>query len=460
MPGTGSTVLVAALTLFALGVFALELRRILQRGELRGVAVLGFLLVAASSSVVDMIITGTDQWTYSRDVFSEVVTQPPTWAYQLQLGIYALLLVGGLVLIAVRGTAPGATLNVPAVLFLLLALLSGASAVLNGDDPVRPFYLVYLAVLGATAVAPRGRGVHVGYGAFLAPAAIISGIFIVLRPGVSTFACTADKCGLLGFNTRGFLDNENALALYLTLAMPFIYFAFGRRSGSLLSAYVLFLVLLTGSRSGAVACTVTFALLLAVRPDVQRPSFSWARAGLLYGALTCALAVGIALPLTADDPRAYTGRAYLWALARQFLSDGRSLLFGKGALGWEKVRDAGLIDFSAVYSVHNQWLQVLFSTGLVGVLVLVAGLALLVVQAGRRYALVVGCVLAPVFCLAATERPWSIDIVDWLLWALPGALLCYPLARSGDEEAPQAPAAAAGEGNRLMRLGSHEAVSR
>jgi O-antigen ligase len=176
---------------------------------------------------------------------------------------------------------------------------------------------------------------------------------------------------------------------------------------------------------------VTFALLLLVRPDVRRPRFSWPRATVLYGVLATAVVLGVALPLTTQDPNAYTGRAHLWALAWQMLSDGNGFLLGYGALGWEGVRQAGLIDFSAVYSVHNQWLQVLFSTGLAGIVLLVVGLALLVAQAGRRYALVVGCVLAPALCLAPTERPWPIDVVDWLLWALPGALLCYPLVERG-----------------------------
>jgi O-Antigen ligase len=443
----------------ALGVFVREFMRILRRGELRSGGFLGFLLVAASSSLVDVVVTATDQWTKSRDAFGEVVTTLPGWAYELQLGLYSLLLVGGVVVIAVRGTSRDATLNVPALFFLLLALLSDASALRYGDNPLRPFYLTFLSVLAATVVAPRGLGVHVGYGAFLAPAAILCGAFIVLKPEFATFPCVADKCGLLGFNSQGFFENENALALYLTLAMPFVYIACGRVSGTLLSAYLLFIVLLTGSRSGALSSLVTFALLLVVRPDVRQPSFSWPRAVPLYGVLGAAAAVGVALPLTADDPTSYTGRAYLWGIARSLLADGQSLLLGRGALGWEKVRDAGLIDFSAVYSVHNQWLQVLFSTGLVGVVVLLAGLVLLVVQAGRRYALVVGCVLVPVFCLATTERPWSIDIVDWLLWALPGALLCYPLARARDGVTPD-PNPAAVEAAEPAQVGSTEAVGR
>ena len=113
-------------------------------------------------------------------------------------------------------------------------------------------------------------------------------------------------------------------------------------------------------------------------------------------------------------------------LARGELQDPLTLLIGKGALGWQNVRQAGLIDFSATYSVHNQWLQVLYGAGLVGLGLLLAGMALLIKQAGAQYRLVLGCVLAPVVCLAITERPWSIDYLDWLIWALPGALLCFP----------------------------------
>ena len=118
-------------------------------------------------------------------------------------------------------------------------------------------------------------------------------------------------------------------------------------------------------------------------------------------------------------------------LARGELQDPMPLLIGNGAIGWQHIRQAGLIDFSATYSVHNQWLQVMYGGGLVGLGLLIAALALLVKQAGAQYRPVVGCVLAPVLCLAITERPWAIDYLDWLIWALPGALLCVPRTSVG-----------------------------
>jgi O-Antigen ligase len=428
--GMGSATLLSAVTVIAAVVLVVEFRHLARAGEWSGDAWLGLLLVAASSSAVNILVTATAQWTETVDPFGQSITAPPAWAHQLQLTLYVLLLIGSVVLVAVKATSRQPLLNVPALIFLLLSLLSGASALLRGDHALRPFYLVFVAVLAATVVAPRGLGVHLGFAAFLAPAAVLCGLFVVVDPGFATLSCGPGKCGLLGFNARGFFDNENAFGMYLALAMPFVYLAFRRVAATLMSGYILFLVLLSGSRSASLAAAVTFVVLVIVRPDLRRPSFSRTRATVLYGTLGAAAVLGMVLPFTAQDRTSYTGRAYLWTLARQMLSQGSSSLFGFGALGWENVRKAGLIDFSAVYSVHNEWLQVLFTAGLVGAALLVLGLGLLVRQAGRRHTLVVGCVLAPVLCLAATERPWPIDVVDWLLWTLPGALTCYPLART------------------------------
>ena len=110
------------------------------------------------------------------------------------------------------------------------------------------------------------------------------------------------------------------------------------------------------------------------------------------------------------------------------------MLVGLGPFGWQHVRESGLIDFSAVYSVHNQWLDIVYRTGLVGAGLTATALVVFVVQAGRRYALVAGAVLVPVVRLGTTERPWAIDYSDWLMWALPAMLLCYPAAAAIRQE--------------------------
>jgi hypothetical protein len=144
--------------------------------------------------------------------------------------------------------------------------------------------------------------------------------------------------------------------------------------------------------------------------------------------LAVAFVVGVAVPFYTNNPTLFDGRGHMWMLAREGLSDPATLLYGTGMLGWQHLREAGLINFTSVYAVHNQWLHMLYSTGLTGFLLFVAAVAYLIRQAGRTYSLVVGCVLLPVFVLSLAERPWPIDTIDWLIWIVPGALLSYPMA--------------------------------
>jgi hypothetical protein len=423
----GALALILGAAAIALVATVHGVRGMLARGEWREGASGAFLLGAVMSSGVAMAVSLSKTYQSQQDPYGNTVITWPAWANLLQLGLYVLLALASLYLVLTRLPRRGAVLSIPAVLFLLAALVSNASALLRGDNPLTPYYLVALALLAAATVAPRGLGVHVGLGSFGALAGVFCGVATAVNPSFTAFACNQGKCGVLGVNFRGFLDNENGMALYLALIMPFVYLAFGRRTGALLAGYLLFLTLLTGSRTGAFAAAMTYALLLVVRPDIRRPQFSVSRATVLYGVLGVTAAVGMVLPFLPHDPTDLTGRPALWMLARQTLSEGQTIFLGTGALGWNEVRQAGLIDRSASYSVHNQWLQTLFTGGLLAAALMVAALVVLVAQAGRRYSLVVGCVLLPAVCLAVTERPWAIDYLDWLSWDLLGTLLCYPL---------------------------------
>jgi hypothetical protein len=257
---------------------------------------------------------------------------------------------------------------------------------------------------------------------------VTSGFAVWLHHDFAVKTCEAGyKCGLLGFNMTGIMDNENALALSLALAMPFIYMAFRGWQGTALIFYVTAMVAVTGSRTGLVAAGVTLIVLLTIRPDARRPDAAPGRSLLLALGIVPVIVVSAILPFLVEDPAAFTGRAALWKLARAALTDPGTLLHGTGVFGWDHVREAGLIDASEVYSVHNQWLEVAYSTGLVGLGFFIAAIGLLLWQAHGTYFPVIGCVLVPVAVLSITERPWPVDTVDWLTWAVPGALLCFPL---------------------------------
>jgi hypothetical protein len=424
-----ASAVVAAISGIALLVFINALRKTIARSEWDSASVLGALSVALFSSVY-VIVTYSGTWKMVVEQSYEDQLKPQWARYLIMLLAGSLALVSAAVFLRAlrRGNFLG-TINPAAVLLSALVAISAVSAVLNGDNPVRSQSALLLAVLVACTVAPRGLGVHVGIGTFCVIAAVASGLAIAFQKDFSMAFCYPGECGVLGVNFRGVFHHENALAIFLTLALPFVYIGFASWEGTVLSAYLLGLILISGSRTGLVAAVVTFVAIVLVRPNIRRPTRAPVRTVLLYSALAVISAVGFVLPYTVGDRLFLNGRGNLWILVRDGLSDPATFVYGTGMLAWQHVRDSGLIHPSAGYSVHNQWLHVLYTTGLIGLLLFVAALAVLIWQAGRTYSLVIGCVLLPVFILGVAERPWPIDTADWLFWVVPGALLSYTVVK-------------------------------
>lgn len=432
MPDTATQAATVAFSIVAAFALLAGIRRTVRnRDQWSSGALLGAVIVILTFSFVQLLATYTDSWVKVTDVYRNVSYAVPAWGQACLRVVMVPTAIGGLTLLVAGLRRRGAQVNVPAVLLALVLLISMASALRRGEIPLESFTLVYLCILLACVFAPRGLGVHLGIATVCMLAAIASGFALVLHGDFSVIECVAGrKCGLLGFNFRGVLDNENALAIYLALAMPFVYIGFRGWEGVVMAAYVTFLVLVTGSRSGTLTAVVTFAALVIMRPDVRRATTAPIRSAIMATGLAATLAAGLLLPLLIREPDALSGRAYLWQIARQELADPAVFFSGAGMFGWRRLHEIGLVDASAVYSAHNQWLHVLFSTGIIGLSCFLAAIAILLWQARTNgYFLVAACVLVPCFILAATERPWPIDTADWLTWAVPGALLCYPFTR-------------------------------
>ena len=431
MPSTATQIGVVLATIAAAIALAGGVRRTVKDREWGWGAVLGGAMVLLTFSFVQLVVTYTDAWVKITDVFRVVTYEIPGWGHLLLRVTLSIMAVGAVALFGWGVSRRDAQVNLPAVLLILVLGISMGSALLHGDFPFRVFSLVYLCLLLACVFAPRGISVQLGIATLCVVAAIASGLALVLHQDFAVIDCVAGhKCGLLGFNFRGVQDNENALALYIALAIPFVYLGFGGWEGAVLSAYMTAQVLITGSRSGTTAAVVTFVLLLVLRPSLRRPGPTPVRSTLMSFGLAGTLAVGMILPLTVTDPSALSGRAGLWQLARGALDTPSTFFYGAGMFGWDRMRDSGLIDSSAVYSVHNQWLHVLYTTGILGLGLFLAAIAILLWQARNSYYLVVSCVLTPFVILAVTERPWPVDTADWLCWAVPGVLLSYPLLRA------------------------------
>lgn len=408
-----------------------------RRGEWTSAAYLSMGLALMTFSFLNIVITYTDAWVTTTDVYNTVTNEMPAWGttgLRVMLVVQALAAAGVIIVRLRRGDQ---MISIPAVFLSIVALISIGSALLRGEDPLRPFTIIYLLVLLACIVAPRGIGIHLGIALTGIIEAVSSGFAMWLHPDIAVEECQAGyKCGLLGFNLPGVLDNENALAISLVMTLPFVYMAFRGWQGTVLTLYVAGIVVLTGSRSGSIAAVITLAALLIIRPDARNPTRAPGRSLLLAVGLLPVLAVSVVLPFVTRDPLAFTGRGALWNLARDELSGIGPLLYGNGVFGWDSLRDIGKIDASEVYSAHNQWLGVAFSTGLIGLAFFAAAIFVLLWQARNSYLTVVCCVLVPVAVLSITERPWPIDTADWLTWAVPGALLCYPLTRPRSEPRP------------------------
>jgi O-antigen ligase len=423
------TAIVGGLSAIASLVLLNALRKTIARSEWGRTALFGALSVMLFS-LVYLVVTYSDAWVKITKQNQDLWLVPRWGRYLIMVLSVLLVAVASTTLLqAVRRKVAFNVFNPAAVLALALVVISCLSTIINGDNPIRPATAVFVVVVAACTVAPRGVGIHVGIGTCCVIAAIASGFAIAVHKDFSVVPCVGDKCGILDFNFRGIFHHENAFAMFLALAMPFVYIAFASWEGPLLAAYLLGLILLAGSRTSSAAAVLTFVVLILVRPNIRRAAWAPVRTVLLYLLLALAFVVGLALPFFTNDATFLNDRGHMWMLARDQLSDPPTFAIGTGMLGWQHVRDSALVHISSGYAVHNQWLHVLYTTGLVGLLLFVAVMVVLIWRAGRTYSLVIGCVLLPVFVLAVTERPWPIDSADWVMWVVPGALLSYPAAK-------------------------------
>lgn len=428
-----STGLVAVLVVLALAagvVLGAAIRQTIRAREWSSTALMAAAVMIATPSYVGVIVTFSHQWATTVDIHRNVSSTLPAWATPLMRVTLAALLVAAIYTIVIRVRRKDAYVSIPALLIAVVALMSVGSSLLSGDNPFRPYTVVFVVVLLATAVAPRGLGVHLGIGSVAVGFAVVSGLALWLNSSFAAISCNrGEKCGYFGFLFRGVLDNENALALLLALSIPYVFMAFRGWRGVVLCSFMVVLAVMSGSRSGATAAVIAFAVLIVVFPDVRNPQRSRWRWSLVGAVLAVAFAIGITLPFLPHDPSDFSGRAYLWQLALRQL-EAVNLWFGTGVLGWSNMHSTGVVDSSAEYSVHNQWMSILQATGICGLVIFIVAIALLLWESRHEYFAVVGCALVPVFVLAITERPWPVDTMDWLTWVGPAALLCYPASRS------------------------------
>ncbi|MFJ6526679.1 O-antigen ligase family protein [Streptomyces longwoodensis] len=440
------------LALLSLGPVVVALRRARAHGDwdLTATLVCATGLLASLPSVVYILRGGRSEQV---DAFGDVEIGFPGWVDRVGTVANGLLLVVCLAFVVHRLLLRRPRVLLAPLLACALVVVLALSDGVHGQQFLAPRQLVLIAVLCAAAVARPGRPAFVGAAAAVLLFTVLSGAEALLSPAAVLRECRPDNpCGLLGIHYAGVFTNENIFSLVLVLGMPFVWL--GLRGGVrvLLVCYLAFLAVVTGSRLAGAAALATLALLALLRPRLDgacvRPA-AW-RTLLTLPLLAATALAGLVLPFDHPGPARLGDRAVIWDMARAELS--RSPLTGLGGTAWSAKYPAGEIPAAVSPSLHNQWIDVLFAGGLLGLALFVLLLLYLALRGGVAGLPVAGCVLLPVLLCSVVERPWSFGISNSLTFLLVAAvLLPVPAPRAAGAAAPASGASRAAAPGRTPR---------
>lgn len=420
---TTTRLALAALTVFAAVALIANVRAWWTEGDpdSRGSALLVFVVgwFLSAPTVLGSIGGGL---TRTYDVFGSPLTLRAAWVSQLDK--YAGLALAGTCLVFVLRNLKRRGLTVtplPLVAAALCTLGALVDIVTTAALPGLPQYLLVSALVAAAMSAP-GRAALAGGAAFGISAALVTALAVATDPAGSTTTCRIDKCGPLGVLVPGPFAHENALGLVMALAAPIVLVACHRWPRTLFVS-LLAVAAVSGSRSASLAAAMAgITALLLWRTSSDRVGHTRWSDRLAIVAVIVPAITSLAVPLLGLIERGLTGRPYLWQLARDRISE--HLWTGNGALAWHRLSMSdGLVPRAGTYSTHNQWLDVLLATGLLGA-VLFAALVLLPLRA-RPDRVAFAVVVAPALWAGILERAWSFGAADWLSWSLVAVALAF-----------------------------------
>lgn len=295
-------------------------------------------------------------------------------------------------------------------LILMTFLLVGAVAASYRGPFMYGGRLALIVVVAVVAFLRPGRPAVAGAASGLVLLAGLSGVAVALQPSFALETC-ARKCGAFGDLLIGIADNANSLGLLMALGVPVVYFGSARHA-RLLSLLVGVVGLSAGSRTASAAIIVT-ALVLVLSGRARLWPLLWPALTVLGGLLAM-----VVLPtLVPLPPNSLTGRAGLWQYGIASWKD--AIWVGYGPDQWRTLVGNGPIVRSAGYSTHNQFVEVLYVTGLVGMTLFV--IWMIAVRRSWRHlhdAEVALSILCPVVVVGIAERPWSFGQIDGLSWSM------------------------------------------
>ncbi|GHE52742.1 hypothetical protein GCM10017771_75040 [Streptomyces capitiformicae] len=379
----------------------------------------------------------------SLDAFGNQLPGGPLSDWANQVGqVTSFLLIAGSLVFFLRGVLRGARINVAPLIAFVLVLELALSNGLNGHQVFSGRQLALLAVLMAASVARPGRSAFLGAAAVGLLLTVLGGIQALVQSSSVFHACRFDKCGPFGALYTGVFVNENIYGQLLSLSVPFIWLSLRGRVRVVLACYVAFVTIATDARVAALAALSSLVLLVLLHPrlpqsaDGARPATPEGsnrsgtpstKAVALAALVTCLVAVGeFLLPYVAQSHDRLSQRPYAWHLAVQYLSE--SPIFGFGGAAWPNLHIQGQIPVAIAISPHNQWLDVGYAGGLVGLVLFAALITYILLRGGRANIVVACCVLLPVLINGALDRPWSFGFTDTQTFTLVAATL-VPIVR-------------------------------
>jgi O-antigen ligase len=405
----------AGAALVTLATLAASLRRARAEGDLDASSALtlgmGWLM-----SLPIALVAVSGGLSRRPNAFGQLVPAYPGWFDRaIDMGVLLVALLASVLLLR-QLVAEHVPVHVAGVFAVLLWAVAQVSGLHDGSPTFRGAVLL-LCLLAAT-VLPRGRGAALGAGIFGVTLAVSSGLLAVLRHDVTFVVPCEGACGGLGFT--GVFPNPDLLGVALAASIPFAYLGFRDRARSWFILYLAGMAVATGSQTATVAAVISVAALLVVRPDLERDRAGDGRTALAGLVLAAALCSSVYVLRHDWDPSALTERPILWNVASDYVE--RSPWFGYGPHKWELLVASGEIPRAAERSAHNQWMDVLFGAGWVGLALIVGVLVATVLTAGHGRAGVL-LAAATITLIGTTEGIWSIGIIDFLSFSFVALIL-------------------------------------
>jgi O-antigen ligase len=255
----------------------------------------------------------------------------------------------------------------PVLLCLLLVLIQRTAVSWYMGQPPSLTRVTLAAVLLALWASPPPSATALRVGAQLTVIIAATSLLVgFVAPSVGVMRSNDVRLLLLhDGRLSGLLSHANALGMALAFGLPFVVWYFKGKRRSWVGGLVLLALLATASRTAVVSAIAVVALVaLWTSPTGRaRAVATWTVASSQTVALTLSL-----LPLLGRIPPGFQddGRVGLWQLVEASWRERPLWGFGSGV--WDQLARSSTDRFpDFAFHAHNLWLDVVFTSGLVGV---------------------------------------------------------------------------------------------